>query len=149
MSRWALLLLLALLLVGAAYATNPTSPNYVPTYSARYQEDGLQREILAELKAIRAELSAIRKQSAREPQAETLVQAITGRCAACHSEDVAEKKGGGFVWLLKSGKVPPLSLGEKKLIDRAIESGKMPPPAGLTSDERQRFHELLYPREEP
>lgn len=145
MTRWSVILILCVGTVAMA------SDTYIPSYSARYSsgEDVVLREILAELKIIRAELQSFRRQGgmAIKPAA-NLKEFITGRCAACHGETTADKKGASFVLLTKEGQVPALSLAEKKRMIRLTGRGEMPPGAPMTEDEKVQLNDFLFPKED-
>lgn len=140
------------LLLGVSWGfSSGPQQQYIPTYSAKYSagEDGYFRDIIIELRGIRSEIQALRRQQA--PVAKlpaSLAELVTLRCAGCHAEGVAEKKGAEFVLLAATGKVPPLSLKEKKRIMRQVTSGLMPPGAPLPEEEKDLLNSLLYPKEE-
>ena len=146
MGRWAVLLLLCA--SAAAVATYPAG--YAPTYAARYSDEPTLREMLAELRGIRVEVAALRRQGLGKPAQTfaTLKDFFGARCAGCHAEAVSEKRGAGFTLLTKDGKAPPLSLAEKRRIARMVGKGEMPPNNPLPEDEKQRLEELLNPKEE-
>lgn len=133
--------------VGLSQATGPA---YQPTYSARYTatEDGLLRDILGELRGIRSEIQALRRQGAQAKPVANLQELFAARCASCHAEAIADKKGAGFVLLTKDGKVPPLSLAEKKRIVRMVGRGEMPPTLPFTDEEKEVLQGFLYPKED-
>lgn len=129
-----------------------STPVYVPAYGGRYvgTDDGLLRELLAEVKAIRAEIKFLCGQRATAAPPASLKALVSARCASCHAGDVAEKKGAGFVILGADGAVPPFSLAEKKRILRLVGRGEMPkdgPP--LTETEKQALVRFLNPEVQP
>lgn len=128
-----------LLACAAVVATNPV---YVPTYSARATDDH-GRELLTEVRLIRQELQAMRRGAVAQPT--TLKDFVSRHCAACHGDE-AKTKGGGFV-LVSKGDVVPLSLVEKRQIQRMTAKGSMPPNAPLTESEKQVLSDLLFPKE--
>lgn len=143
---------LMLLFVSVATAmANP--PPYIQTYSAQFNagNDSLLREILAELRQMRLELATIRKLQQPAvvvaPPPASLGQLVKLRCAECHAWDSAEKKGAGFVLLAEEGKVPPLSLAEKRRIARMVSKDEMPPKLPLTELEKRALEEFLNPKE--
>lgn len=134
-----------LFVVGIA-ALALANPTYVPTYSARYSDDTTLREMLSELKGIRAELKALRQQGqTQSPLPKDLKSFVTLHCAKCHNETKAE---GDFTLLMKDGKVAPLSVAEKKRIMRMVTKGDMPKDHPLSEAERLLLNDLLFPKEE-
>lgn len=125
-------------------AAVPVGQIYVPVYSAVYnpqvqsqQRDDVLLEILAELRAMRAELSALRN----PVQAQTLASAVPivrQQCARCHSPAVADKDGGGFVLLTAAGELQPLSDRDRQRVHNRVRSNSMPPaPAKVKAEERE------------
>jgi mono/diheme cytochrome c family protein len=105
----------------------------VPAYQAAYSpSDDLLRQILEEVRGIRAELRmgplGLKQDGAG---------LLQGRCSACHQDGVADDKGGGFVLVEKDGALAELSLAEKRRVKRLVEQGKMPPGGGLPEAERK------------
>ena len=88
----------------------------VPTYSVSYNSD--TAAIVAELRAIRRELEAMRGGS----QPLSLAGVFSQRCASCHASGVSASKGAGISLLDAAGKVPPLSVLEKRAIKKAIRT---------------------------
>lgn len=121
-------LILTLLIVLTAGAFSSSADLYVPARLAgpSYPDDGILKEILAEVKALRRELAVIRREQQAVRAPDNLKQLIASRCASCHGEQVADSKGAGFLMLQKNGDVPPFSLAEKKRIIRLVERGEMP-----------------------
>jgi hypothetical protein len=153
MKRFALGLLLCLSIValcGASdchvqqVATVPVGQIYVPVYSAVYNpqvqssRDDVLLEILAELRAMRAELAALRN----PVQAPTLVSAvpiIRQQCARCHSPAGADKDGGGFVLVDARGELSTtLSDRDRQRVYNRVRGNSMPPaPAKVKAEERE------------
>jgi hypothetical protein len=142
MMRWAL----PLIVLGLGGGLLATSPVYVPTYAARFApgaDEGLLREILAELRAIRVELAAQRQAvTPLERPPASLAALVAARCAGCHAEAVAERKGDGFVLLTAQGQVPLLSAGDRRRILRLVnaddETRRMPKGAPPLTDGEKR-----------
>ena len=118
------------------------SPIIIPTYSASYtaSQDGTLRDILAELRAIRQELRS------SKGEAVSFQARGAGKCANCHQERNAGAAGGGFVLLENDGRLPPMSLPEKRRIVDLVSKGAMPPPksgVALTDAEKTITKEYL------
>ena len=129
----------------AAWASATDSRSVVPTYSAHYTEDAVLREILLELRAIRAELKALRPSTTPAP---TLGGILKARCASCHGQSVAAGKGDGLVLVESDGNIPDFNRAERRLILRLVATGEMPkkgPP--LSEPEKRALTEHLTPPE--
>jgi cytochrome c5 len=110
----------------------------VPLYSALYQpysepastvtEADALLEIVAELRAMRQELAVGRQgPPASAPQLDPATVFGT-KCAACHSFDQADDKGGGFTLFTEDGTLRRLSGPDRRSIAELVGKGAMPPP---------------------
>lgn len=104
-------------------------PAYGAGYSPQPADPELLRQLLEEIRAMRAELRAALQQGqpaqpAQEPSAAAL---LDNSCAKCHKAGDADSKGGGFVMVEADGKLSLLSLEHKNRIARRIQNGSMPP----------------------
>lgn len=113
-------------------------PAYQPTYSAT---DDLLKQILEELKGLRAEVRA-----GRPAQGADVASVIKTRCAACHVAKAADEKGSGFVLIEDDGALAELSLAEKRRIKRQVEQGRMPPGQPLVEAEKKLLVEHVTPK---
>lgn len=110
-------------------------------------DNELIRQLLEEVRQLRQEVAQLRGgQAVNEPK--DFASVVTMRCAACHKAADAELKGGGFVLLEDSGKLPPLSLDEKASIVAMVKSGKMPKNGKLPEREVKLLLEGLLKQEE-
>lgn len=121
------------------------APVLVPTYTAAYYAPSDQSEVVKELRALRAELAALKGGATGEVL--SLQALVAGKCASCHQPKNAEARGGGQVLIEDDGKLPPFSLAEKKAIIRAVESGEMPPRSPLAAHEKAALKAALTRRE--
>lgn len=112
-----------------AYATQLLIPtygvSYVPTYGGATDETNrLLQELLAENRAIRAELAQLRTAGpaaqARDPK-----PIIKQWCAACHTEGTANND---FTLFDEKGEPYALSSVDRKTMARLLRDGKMPKP---------------------
>lgn len=129
----------------------------VPTYGATYQNsqaDEVNGELLRQLLSVLQRIEAKLDQQAQRPPV-TVPQSLDAgklmgaRCAGCHQANVAKSKGGEMVLVEDSGKLPPFSVAEQRLIRRVVESGAMPPKASgpaLTPGERAALLEFMFPK---
>jgi len=151
MGRWIVVACLAIMLPTLASGDSVhVQPNVVlvPTYSASSSGSaGQLAEILAELKAIRAELSALRLGGQVRPVI-SKKSVIQNHCAKCHSQQEADVKGAGFVLLTDAGEVTPLSINDQRRIDAKVQSGKMPPAPGRLTDEEKNALVSPQPQKE-
>lgn len=135
MSKCIPLVVLIVLVVGVAWATSPTT--YVPAYSSRASsDDGILRELLAEVKLIRGELRLMREQqSAASLPTLTFKSVVAARCAQCHGEEKYQADGAGFMMMTKGGELETFSLAQNRRIRReAVTTNRMPlnhPPLSL------------------
>lgn len=126
---------LLLVLVAAAWlaADAPVVPKHEAAYSTA---EALLRDILVELRGLRADVQAVA--GVKGGATGDRVGVLRLRCASCHGADVAEEKGAGFVLLEKDGKPAELSVAEQRRVKREVERGRMPPaPATLTEAEKK------------
>lgn len=115
------------------------APVYVPAYAASYNSEA--GAIIDELRKLREEL---RQANRGEPaQALSFNALLVQRCASCHKDGAADAQGGGFVLVEKDGTIPPMSLGEKRSIERAVAEGRMPPKSPLPEREKKAFAEAF------
>ncbi len=125
----------------------------IPIYGAAYtgSESETTRAleaILAELKAMREELSALRSsgapvgalalQSGKDP-----VATVKASCASCHTE--GKSPGGGFEMFDLKGNPLKLNGPDKREIDKRVRQGTMPPPdkKKLAQDEKLAIAKFL------
>ena len=115
----------------------------VPLYGAVFQPqqaqpltDDVLREILAEMKALREEIAAMREGRQPLTMPANVGPILNARCAACHELKVAEAKGAGFVMTDDKGQPWRLSGPEKRAVREQVTSGKMPRGGSLTPAEK-------------
>ena len=107
----------------------------VPTYSISY--DPGTSALIDELRGIREELRLMR---GGQPQALTVGNIFSSRCASCHAGPVSKASGAGITLLDASGKMPEFSVLEKRAIRAAVISDRMPKGGKpLTADEKKVF----------
>lgn len=147
------LALVAVAKVGQATNPPPAPPaQYLPTYSASYRGDDpaipILRDLLASQKRQEAYLKGIYeltgKQASAEAKPASLKALLNQRCAECHKEGTEAARKNAVVMVLADGSVPPLSLAEKRLIKRVVESGEMPKGKPLSDVERAFLLEQLF-----
>lgn len=111
------------------------NPPLVPAYTASTTAEAiLLKQILDELRGMRAEVKLVLASKANPADLKTV---MTARCAGCHSVDKAEANGDSFVLIERDGSLSPLSVGQKRSLVRMVEKGLMPKNAALTPEERK------------
>lgn len=117
-----------------------TVPLYGAVFSPQQQTqpltDDVLREILAELKALREEVSAMREGRQPLTMPANVGPVLNARCASCHGLKVAESKGAGLVLTDDKGQPWRLSGPEKRAVKQQVETGKMPKGGSLTASEK-------------
>ena len=117
------------------YAPQP-APVQAPVPAQR-QPDCCEA-LLAEIRALRADIAAARGQLAT-PQPTTFEQVIQVRCAECHDATQVEAKKSKIV-LWKDGKLAELSVAEKRGMFKMVQTDKMPKDhAPLNAREKELF----------
>lgn len=120
---------------GTIFAIPAYSAGYSGPPAAAYSDPALQT-VLEEVRALRADLEDLRILLGHPPRlragragADHPAQlVIKQKCAACHSEQTAEKQGKGLILFSKAGVVPELAADKiGKVLIRAFD-GSMPPP---------------------
>jgi mono/diheme cytochrome c family protein len=69
---------------------------------------------------------------------------VASRCASCHSAADAKQKGASFVLIEADGKIPPLSVVEKRAILRAVHNGSMPKGGAELTDAEVKLIEEKF-----
>ena len=148
--KWAPSLLLfaagVCFLVASVRPVTSSQPVVVPYYGAAYGGGGMSaadgKRVVELLESIDARLSRIETAGGIKPAAklDPLPVAKT-KCAACHTQTVAEAKGGGFILFADDGAtaLKPLSAREKTRIKESVQSGTMPPAKPLSASEKAAF----------
>jgi hypothetical protein len=109
----------------------------LPIYGAAYSPAGggdddtraLLRELIAEVKALRADIS----KGGGAPSANSAaagpdpVAVLRTSCASCHT---GEKAKGEFLLFTDKGELVKLSPADRREVSRRVQSGNMPPPPG-------------------
>ena len=144
-----LYLVLALVTVSAIYATNPviiTAPTTtltvpVPLYGATYSPTSgtdaeVMLQILAELKAIRSELQALKAGNPATAKAVPF-DTLKRNCGACHNSKTAGDKGGELVLIDEQGKLGLLSRADRREILSRVSKGTMPPTGKLSEADKE------------
>lgn len=119
---------------------SPAAAAVVPVYTAVYSPDQVGgtdlaaavRELAAEVKALREEVSRLKAAPAAAP-----VKAVAEKpdplavakaaCAKCHTPAAAEESGGGFVLFAADGKFAQLDVAAMARGLRRVSNGSMPP----------------------
>lgn len=99
----------------------------------------LLKQILAELKGMRAELALLRPAAAQGPDAGPKL--LAQRCASCHTG--AAEQGNGFQIFTAEGKEAYLSVNDINRMERKIERNQMPPGGGLVGAEKDPLRKYL------
>lgn len=130
----------------------------VPAYGAGYAppqqtaDAETLRQLLEEIRAMRAELRAALQQAQQQPQAVDAGALAGSVCARCHQASQADARGGGFVMVEDDGSLSVLSLEHRNRIRRRIENGSMPPPRSasrpLTDGEKKSLVEFFTKNKE-
>lgn len=135
-------------------APAPVYPAY-GSGPSQNQADEVNSELLRQLLEVMRRIEAkLDQQASRPPVTVPPANIDAGklmgaRCATCHTAAVAKSKGGELVLVEDSGKLPPFSVGEQRIIKRAVESGTMPPKASgpaLSAAERQSLLDFMFPK---
>jgi len=118
------------------------TPLYIPTYGASYQyqqtsgaTDDLLRQLLEEIRGMRAEMRALQGNSptASIASGKAIVEAS---CISCHQPALAAKKGTDFLLVDGEGNLAALSPKEKARINaRVAVARNMPPGKALPPDQ--------------
>lgn len=133
----------------------PVGQVLIPVYSAVYtppQQTGdpstaeLLRELIAEIKAMRAELAASRL----PPQMQLAIadgkRALTTNCIKCHGHDAAPTKGDGFALFDRGGELLPLADRDRQRVHARVSRNSMPPaPAKLNPADREAILKAFAP----
>jgi mono/diheme cytochrome c family protein len=125
-----------------AYTT--TLPIYGATYSAAEPQQAATAvtlaEILAELKALRADMASLRSPQpgggvVQELKANPL-DVLKTRCASCHNPKTAATKGGELVLVDDYGNLKRFSKPDKRAIADRVNKGTMPPSGKLSEADK-------------
>lgn len=125
-----------------SYATKYATPVItIPAYGGQFvpsasADADVLHEILAELKAMRGEMTRLRELAeAPFPQAQgqpggprSHLDVLSQSCARCHNVADAEKKGGSFALVDADNRLSPLTPASAVKIYKMVVSGLMPPP---------------------
>lgn len=122
-------------------------PSYAPpqAYTAPAPADDPIRELVAEFKALRGEIQALRAgPNARveapkvdpklDASAAAVVTALRKGCAQCHNQASASIDGGGLMLFKSDGSFQPLTEDMAKRLHRRVARGSMPPPPAKLDD---------------
>lgn len=128
-------------------AVVPVGQVLVPVYGAVYtppqqaqqnqQTADVLLEILAELRAMRAELAALKNPQAAQ-QVASVLPTLRTACARCHSPAGADKDGGGFVLFDARGELSAaLNDRDRARVANRVSRNSMPPaPSKLGAKEK-------------
>lgn len=164
MKRFALGLALALSIVAVSaadycppahaqqIAVVPVANVLVPVYAAVFNppqqsaRDDVLLEILAELRAMRAELAALRNPQAAA-QVASVLPTLRTACARCHSPAGADKDGGGFTLFDARGELSAaLSDRDRARVVNRVGRNSMPPaPAKIKAEEKAAIVKAFTP----
>lgn len=138
-----------------AVVTNPIaalSQILVPTYGAQFVPSGQQqtagdevlREILQELRAMRAEIAALKQPAVLPLALADAGKVMSKSCVKCHGKDAAEKDGGGFVMFDQAGGLLQLAEADKRRVANRVSRNSMPPaPAKLAAVDKKAILEAF------
>jgi mono/diheme cytochrome c family protein len=124
-------------------------PVYYPLYSVSYQPPADSADTLK----LREENLKLREELLRRKEADlkasqgtpaTFEALVASRCASCHSAADAKQKGASFVLIEADGKIPPLSVVEKRAILRAVHNGSMPKGGAELTDAEVKLIEEKF-----
>ena len=121
-------------------------PTYQPApLQARPQQERAAPQdccdaVLLELRALRAEIAAMRGQPVAMAQPQTYADVIRLRCASCHEAGVVQAKGSKLA-LLTGINLAELSLAEKRNLVNMVGTAKMPKGGPPLS---QREREIIF-----
>jgi mono/diheme cytochrome c family protein len=150
-------------LVGFLAVANATSPIIVsqpaytttlPIYGATYSSAEPQQaatavtlaEILAELKALRADMAALRSPQQGGGIVQELkanpIDVVKAKCASCHNPKTAATKGGELVLIGDDSKLSHLSRADRRAIIDRVNKGTMPPSGKLSENDKAAVLEV-------
>lgn len=105
----------------------------IAAYSVQYAPGGADvQQLLAEIKALRAEVQAIKAGPAVEQKKEAApaplkhLEILQAKCQSCHDANVSKAKGGGFT-MFEAGKLALLTDRQLRKVSTRTYAGDMPP----------------------